>query len=217
MKKTAIIIVLLLTGRMVSAQAYLITRKVKEPTRGSRYFFAGFVRGALINSKGLLIKNPGYTYNYDKMSGVLLLKSANQPIMLASKADIQSFTLYNRERNAFVFEKVPAIDTGRYAQVLALGLKYKVYKLIRTQFTRSNYRNDGVITEGNKYDEYVDEGKYYVLNVTTNSLQPIKLKLSSLKSAFPADEDKLNQFISLHPLDTIGDVYLGSLGEFMNN
>jgi hypothetical protein len=216
-KRTGILFTLLLSGHLAMAQGYVITRKVKEPTRGSRYFFFSFARGFIINAKGELVKKPGYFYDYDKVNGQLLVKPLDKPIVAASKADVQSFTLYDRQQNAFVFERVPAIDTQRFVQVLSLGLKYKIYKLINTRFVSANYRDDGISHEGNKYDEFVDEGTYYVLNVESNTLQKLSLKIKSLYTVFDKDQDKLNKFISLHPSDTIGDVYLASLGAFMNN
>jgi hypothetical protein len=217
MKRTGLLFILLLSGYFAVAQRYIITQKAKEPTRGSRYFFFSFARGFIINAKGELVKKPGYFYDYDKISGQLLLKPFGQPIVAASKADVQSFTLYDRQQNAFVFERVPAIDTQRFVQVLSLGLKYKIYKLINTHFVSANYRDDGISHEGNKYDEFVDEGTYYVLNLEDNILQKFSLKLKSLQTVFNKDRDKLDKFISLHPSDSIGDVYLASLGEFMNN
>jgi hypothetical protein len=208
---------LLLPGIFAWAQGFIITRKVKEPTHGSRYFFFNFARGFIINANGELVKNPGCFYDYDKMSGQLLLKPLDKPIVAAVKSDVQSFTLYDRRQNAFVFERVPAIDTQKFVQVLSLGLKYKIYKLTDTHFVSANYTDDGVAHEGNKYDEFVDEGTYYALNVESNQLQKFSLKIKSLKTVFEKDEDKLDHFISLHPSDTIGDVYLAELGEFMNN
>jgi len=217
MRRVGIIFTLLLLSHVAMAQGYIITRKVKEPTRGSRYFFPGFARGFIVNAKGELVKKPGYFYDYDKINGQLLLKPVGQPIVAASKADVQSFTLYDRQQNAFVFERVPAIDTQKFVQVLSPGLKYKIYKLIDTHLVSANYQDDGINQEGHKYDEFVDEGRYYVLNVETGQLQKFSLKIKSLKTVFLTDEDKLDKFIALHPSDTIGDVYLASLGEFMNN
>jgi len=217
MKRAGIVFTLLLLSHFAMAQGYVITRKIKEPTRGSRYFFSGFARGFIINAKGELVKKPGYFYDYDKINGQLLLKPYGQPIVAASKTDVQSFTLYDRQQNAFVFERVPAIDTQKYVQVLSLGLKYKLYKLINTHFVSANYRDDGIDKEGNKYDEFVDEGTYYLLNVENNQLQKFSPKIKSLKTVFEKDGDKLDKFIALHPSDNISDVYLASLGEFMNN
>ena len=219
MKRIVIIAACLLLGYAVNAQqqGLVYTATPLQLTKGSRFFFDRFVRGFIIDTKGVLIKKPGYFFNYDKMSGGLLLRTGKEPVMLAQKSDIQSFTLYDDSQNAVVFERVPAIDTGRYVQVLVLGLKYKVYKLISTNYVHANYRTDGVYTEGNKYDEYVDDSKYYVLNLATNQLQKVSLKLNAFKTAFSAEGDKLDKFIALHPHDTINDVYLASLGEFINN
>ncbi len=217
MKEIPLFIALLLLARMVSAQGFIISHKTKEPTRGSRYFFKHFVRGFIINENGELVKKPGSIYDYDKVSGQLLLKPLNSPVLTVKTTDVQSFTLYDNGQNAFVFERVPAIDSQKFVQVLSFGLKYKIYKLLETHFVSANYRDDGIDKEGNKYDEFVDEGSYYVLNVESGRVQKFSPKIRSLKEAFSNDDDKLNKFIALHPSDTVGDVYLSNLGEFMNN
>jgi len=96
------------------------------------------------------------------------------------------------------------------------GDKYKIYKAIRTSFVKSNYTTDGLTTSGNAYDEYKDEGTYYVYDVQTNDLQKITLKKKALKATFAKDGDKLNKFMTDHSSDDIDDTYLSGLGVYMN-
>jgi hypothetical protein len=210
--------VLLLIIQFVNAQTISVTARGKErDTYGSRYFFNDWVHGFIIDSKDSLIKNPAFLFNYDKMGGRLVLTTDQKSLIVVNKEKVKSFTLFNQDKQAFVFERVPAIDTARYVQVLSMGAKYKIYKLIKTDYKRSDYSTDGVFQSGNKYNEYVDDGDYYLLNIENNQLQKIALKKKALETAFASDDSKLNKFMTDHSSDTIGDIYLTGLGDYMNN
>lgn len=217
MKKAFIILILATAANLANAQRYIASRREAEPTRGSRLFFKQFVRGYVINSKDELVKTPGYLYDYDKISGQLLIKQPDQQVLVAKSTDVKSFTLYYGDNTAFVFERLAAIDSSKFALVLSYGDKYKIYKLIDTHFVAANYQDDGISHEGHKYDEYVDEGRYFVLIIASQQFIPVALRVKSIKSAFKDEADKLDKFIALHQSDTIGDVYLARLGDYMNN
>ena len=74
--------------------------------------------------------------------------------------------------------------------------------------------NTGVTQHGNDYDEYVDEGDYYLV---TGGSQPQKFaaKKKALKEVFAKDVDKLNKFMSDNS-GSINDEYLGKLGAYLN-
>jgi len=199
-----------------SMGGYLKPAHEKGNTRGSQYTFITFTHGYIINSSGELVQKPNYLFDYDKMGGILLLTKDNQHINAVSWDQTNSFVLFSNAGERFEFEKVPAIDKSHYVQVLASGKKYKVYKLIKTRFVKSDYVNNGVTAHGNDYDEYVDDADYYVLDVQSNQLQPLSLKKKSLKADFAKDADKVNKYLSDNSGD-IDDAYLGKLGAFMNN
>lgn len=188
----------------------------KEETQGSRYLLKGWVHGFVINSKGETVQDPHFLFAYDKMGGELLLTKDKQSAIDIDRGLVKSFTLYDNLNNAYTFENVPEVDKFHYVQLIAAGNKYKIYKFIKTTFVKANYTTDGVMSEGNNYDEYVDEDTYYVYNVQSNSLQKISLKKKAIKESFAKDADKLSKFMSDHSSDTIDDNYLASLGEYMN-
>jgi hypothetical protein len=204
-----------------SADATVGTGGVISPShqkgnlRGNQYLFDTFVHGYVISSSDQLIYKPDYLFAYDKMGGALLLTRDKKNITEVSRDQTKSFILYNSADERFEFEKVPAIDKSHYVQVLASGKKYKIYKLTKTKFVKSDYVNNGVTQHGNDYDEYVDEADYYVLNVQGNQLQKLTLRKKSIKEDFAKDADKVNKYLSDNS-GSIDDVYLGKLGTYMN-
>ncbi|HAL81934.1 MAG TPA: hypothetical protein DCO83_06625, partial [Mucilaginibacter sp.] len=96
------------------------------------------------------------------------------------------------------------------------GKKYKIYKLVKTDFVKSNYSTNGITSQGNNYDEYVNSGDYYVLNIGSNQLQKFALRKKVIKLAFAAEADKINKFLTDNSAD-IDDAYLSKLGDYMNN
>src|SRR6202012_357074 len=149
---------------------------IKEETRGSRYLFDKWQPGYVINAKDSLIKRPNFMFNYDKMGGGLLLTQDERSAIEVNRDAIKSFTLYNNAQVPVVFENVPEIDRNHYVEVIATGKKYRIYKLIKTKFEKSDYHTDGVVTTGNPYDEYVDEGNYFVIKDGSGQPQKIALK-----------------------------------------
>jgi hypothetical protein len=188
----------------------------KEETQGSRYLLKGWAHGFVVNSKGETIQDPHFLFAYDKMGGGLLLTKDKLSAIEIDRGLVTSFTLYDNANIAYAFENVPQIDKFHYSEVISSGNKYKIYKFIKTTFVKANYTTDGVMSQGNNYDEYVDEDTYYVYNVKTNALQKITLKKKAIKDGFTTDADKLNKFMSDHSSDTIDEGYLASLGEYMN-
>ena len=79
--------------------------------------------------------------------------------------------------------QVPSVDDRHYVEQLSAGKRYSIYKVINTKLVRANFFTDGVITSGNKYDEYVDDPDYYVIKGTSGTPQKISLKKKALKNA----------------------------------
>lgn len=194
---------------------YLMPGHEKGNTRGGQYLFKTFVPGYMINSEGEIVQKPDYLFDYDKMGGILLLTKDNQHINEVSWDQTNSFVLYSIGGERFEFEKFPAIDKSHYVQVLASGKKYKIYKLTKTRFVKSDYVNNGVTSHGNDYDEYVDDADYYVLDLQGGQPQKLSLKKKSIKEDFAKEADKVNKYLSSNSGD-IDDAYLSKLGAYMN-
>ncbi len=186
-----------------------------EDTRGNRYLFNDWVSGYVTAPDGSTFKDPKYGFNYDKIDGGLLLTQDKHAAIEIDKDKIKSFTLYNEAGNELTYAYVPAIDKTHYAQVIADGKKYSVYKLTKTRFVKNNYHSDGMTSTGNNYDEYVDENTYYVVNNETKQVQVLPLKRKGIKTVFAADGKKVDTFLSAYDGD-MDDSYVKNLGDFMN-
>jgi hypothetical protein len=197
-----------------AGMAYNLTNK--EDTKGSRYLFDTWVKGSVTDAKGNTVNTDNYTFNYDKIGGALLLSQDKQTAIAADKDHVKGFVVYDKSDNPLAFEYVSAIDATHYSQVLATGAKYKVYKLITTKFVKSDYKNDGISSSGNKYDEYVDEPKYYVVDAKTGQPQKIALKSKAIKQAFATDADKVKTFFDEHKSDDVDEAFLSKLGAYLN-
>jgi len=189
---------------------------VKEETQGSRYLFKNWAHGYVVNAQDSIIQNPGFLLNYDKTTGNLLLTQDNKTVIEIDKDRVKSFTLFDALNQPYTFAMEPLVDKIYFVQVLADGKNYKVYKLTKTKFVASDYRNDGVVATGNNYDEYRDDFEYYILNVKANTVQKTALKKKALKQSFDAaDQSKVNGYLQANNGD-VDDGYLRSLGDFMN-
>ncbi|HWZ17052.1 MAG TPA: carboxypeptidase-like regulatory domain-containing protein [Mucilaginibacter sp.] len=188
----------------------------KEETVGSRYLLDNWSNGYVVNTNGAVIKNDMYAYNYDKLNGFLLLTQDRRAAVEVDKDQVKSFTIYNKLDVPLTYEMVPAIDTKHFTQVLSSGDKYRIYKYTQTTFVKSDFKTDGMTSSGNRYDEYVDESSYYVLNVKTSQLQKIALKSKAIKQAFADNADKVKIFYAQHSDDAIDEVFLKNLGDYLN-
>src|SRR5437667_321648 len=63
-----------------------------EETKGSRYFFKDWVRGSVINDKGILVSDEYSWFNYDKMSHGLLVTKDKKSMIQVDDQVFQSFT-----------------------------------------------------------------------------------------------------------------------------
>jgi hypothetical protein len=187
---------------------------VKEETRGSRYMLPGWGHGFVVNSKDSLIQRKDFEFNYDKTTGALLLTQDGRSAIEVDKGLVKSFTLYGPEGAQYNFENVPAISKNRYVMVVEEGDKYKIYKLISTEFVKSDYSTNGLTTSGNPYDEFVDKAKYYIVG-KSGVPQEVSLRKKALKQAFAEDGAKADQYFQTNS-SSIDENYLRGMGEYMN-
>jgi hypothetical protein len=75
-----------------------------------------------------------------------------------------------------VLTRVDGIDPNDFFQRLSDSAgesHYVLYRLLKTQFRRANYYNDGLVTYGNNYDEYIDSYEYYIVMPGARQYAPI--------------------------------------------
>src|ERR1019366_8050944 len=67
----------------------------KEEAHGSRYLFAEWGTGSVVNANDVLIKDPTYVFNYNKMTGDLVVTHDKTNGITVDRDQIKSFTIYN--------------------------------------------------------------------------------------------------------------------------
>jgi hypothetical protein len=189
----------------------------QEELHGSPYLFNNWVHGFAISTTDSINENDSYLFNYEKISGALLYTDGGEKMYMVDRTQIKGFTIFDEKGQPYTFENVPSIDPKHYLQVLASGSKYKIYKDLQTKFLKADFQTNGITSSGNNYDSYVDEGDYYVVKLPGGQPQKISLKRKSIRTAFGADADKANKFMSAHDSDDVDDTFLKGLGEFMND
>jgi len=180
----------------------------QEPTRGSRYLFANWVPGFGISKKDSLVVEKENFYNYDKLNGNIIYTNDGKSMAQVSPAKIKSFSLYDKKGRAHVYENAPVINGRPFVEVLLSTPKYKIYKKIDTKLSRADFHTDGVIEMGHRYDEYVDDERYYFVGADGKS-QSISLKKSTLKKLLAGDADT---FIASQGSRDVDEEYVKDLG-----
>lgn len=202
------------TAMTTDGQVAIVRR---NPTLvGSRYLFNTFAHGHFTYKSGKQFFSQNCLFNYEKLSGFILITIDKKDVREVDRGEIQSFTLYDKTDQRYEFEQVPEIDKIHYLQVLASGAKYKILKLIKTEFTASGVAHTASGDRGQDYDEFRDEMEYYILNVQTKKVQKVTLKKKALKEALEGEADKVNKFMSENN-GTLDEGYLGKLGAYVNS
>lgn len=179
-----------------------------EPTKGSPFLLPHWVHGFAIGISDSLWFDINNLYNYDKVSGTLLFTKDMKTIMRVNKPGIKYFELFNGALLPLVFENAPAISKKPYTEILLDNPKYKIYKQTDAKLVPADFKTDGIITSGNRYDEFVDYIHYYFLKQGDKPKQ-ISLKKKTLKELLGGDADK---FIATHGDRDVDDGYVRELG-----
>jgi len=187
----------------------------KEEAQGSKYLFHDWVSGFIVTANSNTIKNDSSRFNYNKMSGNLIMTQDGKTAIEFDHAQIRAFTLYNTGTE-YSFEDVSSISTNAFCQVIAKGNKYAVYKLTTTKFVKSNYHTDGMTSTGNPYDEYIDEHKYYLLTPDENKFELPKLTKKSIKGALKNEQQKVDDYFSQHKAEVVDETFLKNLVDYLN-
>jgi hypothetical protein len=187
----------------------------KEATVGSPFLLFLYVPGLVVNSSFKIIQKPDYRYNYDKMSGnLLLIRNEASPIAVY-KDQVNMFCL-KTDKGGLIFMRVPIINSNEFFQVIYKGPKYSVYKLYKNRFINANQNTNGYLTAGKDYDEYEDIITYYLVDETNESAYPFELKRNSVKQIFSTVSPIATQYLSKHKYDLITEAAIANLTEALN-
>jgi hypothetical protein len=196
---------------------FLPTVYHKEATVGSPFLISLYVQGLVVNQLDSVINKPDYLYNYDKITGNLLLKRNNQDPIAVNREQVNMFCL-KLDKGGFIFMRVPLINANEYFQVISRGSKYSCYKLYKNVLVKANQQSTtGYTPDGKNYDEYKDVETYYMVNETKQEWSIFELTKKSIRKALSDQSAIVEQYIKDRRGDEITDSYVAGLLDKLNN
>ena len=196
---------------------FLPTVYHKDATVGSPFLISLYVQGLVVNQLDSVINKPDYLYNYDKITGNLLLKRNNQDPIAVNRDQVKMFCL-KLDQGGFIFMRVPLINANEYFQVISKGSKYSCYKLYKNVFVKANQQStSGYTPDGKNYDEYKDVDTYYMLDETKQEWTIFELTKKSIRKALIEQSPAVESYIKDHRGDEITESYVAQLLGKLNN
>jgi hypothetical protein len=187
----------------------------KEATHGSPFLIPIYVPGLVIGHSYGIVNNKSYLYNYDKVTGnLLLIKDKESPIAVDREL-VNSFCL-KLDKGGYIFMRVPLINSNEFFQVINRGSKYSCYKLFKNIFINANQKTNGYVTDGNDYDEYQDVETYYMVDERKEEWTIFELNRKSIKKTFGSQNHTINKYFKDHRYDAITESLLANLVEELN-
>jgi hypothetical protein len=185
-------------------------------TRGTRYLIAHWSQGLVVNQFDTIINNNSYLYNYDKITGDLLLTQDMSNYISVEQGQVKSFAIKSDE-GGYIFEHVSLINSNGYFQLLNKGDKYAAYKSIKTKLVKANGISNGLTQVGNDYDEYVDDIVYYFIDFKSKTAKQFDLKKKSIKDVMAVDKTRVDKYFTDHKDESINDNFLKGLIAYLNS
>jgi hypothetical protein len=182
-------------------------------THGTRFFLTDYYKGAVTIRNDSVINADVY-YNFDELTGNLYLTDNGQAYYLIDKQRIKSISLFAPDKT-FAFEKEPPINTTDLFEVITKGPVYSIFKLPKVPFKKSDYHTTGLIEGGNKFDEYIDQSKYFVVNNKTNIAKQFYLEKHSMAGVF--GEVNVQSYFSTHRQNDLNEEFLLSFASYLND
>ncbi len=164
---------------------------------------------------GEIINNPGNWYNYNKMTGDLLMTQDFKNVLTVDKERVQFFILFDSLQTNHTFVHIPALMFDGFCKAIFIGDQFDIFEDITTKFVKSDYHTNGLISTGNPYDEYINESKYYLFNIAGNTYETFILKRKSLRAVFQ-NNPQADIFLSKHN-KKIDDSYMKALADFLSS
>ncbi|HEY2347611.1 MAG TPA: hypothetical protein VGH64_01285 [Puia sp.] len=196
---------------------FLPTVYHKDATVGSPFLISIYVQGLVVNQLDSVINKPDYQYNYDKITGNLLLKRNNQDPIAVNRDQVNMFCL-KLDKGGFIFMRVPIINANEFLQVISKGTKYSSYKLYKNILVKMNQQTtNGYTPDGKNYDEYKDVDTYYMMDETTQEWSAFELSKKSLRKVLADQSAVVEQYMKNHRGEEITDSYVAQLLDKLNN
>lgn len=194
----------------------LPTFLIKEDTKGSSYLFEKWVNGSVVGTNGVVYDSPKLLFNYNKMNQKLFMLLDSNRVMELSSADIAGFNLKDGGTE-YHFERLKnSTDLNFYQPVYKEEKGYSLYKLLTTKFKKADYQTNGIVESGNKFDEYVDEEKYFILT-PKQELIKVDFKKKSIEKTLEAESVKVKSYFSQHKDQDVNEEFVTGLLQFINS
>ncbi|MDP4264339.1 MAG: hypothetical protein Q8941_17545 [Bacteroidota bacterium] len=191
----------------------LVSFTRKEETVGCQFLFKNWAKGMVTNKQGVSFSNG--LFNYDKINKNLYILKGDTTF-LVDKYQIQSVMLHDdANTDNYVLEKIPSLKTDDLYIVISKGAKYSLMKSVETKLVLADFHTNGLISSGNKYDEFKDEYKYFVVFPDSAS-HDVSLKKKSIKSIFDTEKEKVDSFFKEHSGDELNENFLSRLITSLN-
>ena len=187
----------------------------KEVTQGSPFLIPIYVPGLVVTHSYGIVNKKEFLYNYDKVTGNLLLKKDKESPIAVDRELVNSFCL-KLDKGGYIFTRVPLINSNEFFQVINKGPKYSCYKLFKNIFINANQKTNGYITEGKDYDEYQDIETFYLVDEKKEEWSIFELTRKSIKKTFGSQNNAVNKFFKDHRYDAITESMLANLIEEIN-
>jgi hypothetical protein len=192
------------------------TFHLKEDTKGSRYLFEKWVDGSVTGTDGVLYKSSKFLFNYDKVGRKLFMWIDSTTIMELSSKEIAGFSL-KEDTTQYYFERLKnSTDLNFYQPVYKDEKGYSLYKLLSTKLVQADYQTNGITETGNKYDEFVDEEKYFLLS-SKGEMARIEFKKKSIEKVLESESSKVDAFFKDHKGDNIDETFVTALLKSINS
>ena len=180
---------------------------------GSQFLFKTWVKGNVTNNEG--VKFSKALINFDKVSQTLYLQlDDTATVFQVDKSYVKSVFLSDGVVS-YNLEKVPSLNTNFFYNELVKG-KYSLYSFIKTTFIPSNFQTNGLVSSGNRYDEFKDEIIYYLVFPDGSSAE-VPLKKKAIKGLFVSEKNKVDDFLKKNDQMPADEKLLFVLVEYLNN
>ncbi|WP_017259407.1 hypothetical protein [Pedobacter arcticus] len=204
-------------GNILNASGYeLSLLEAKESTKGARFFLSKWLKGTVTAIDGTLVKNDSVLYYFDKISYNLYYTYDHKRTMKVENKNIRSFILQDGNIN-HSFKRMELIKPIVFFETLVENTtKYSLYKETATEYKKADYMNHGMYESGNRFDQYIDNFRYYIVLPGEKAYKPISFKKKSLEEVFDGSDAIFNPYFSKHKREPIDEDFLISLVNHLN-
>ena len=188
--------------------------------KGSQFFYPTWLPGSVVTAGNETISGK-YLFLFDRVRQELFIKlKDSNVVLLADKAQIQSFTLNLEGNHVFVPDTKYKKDASEinFYEIMELNEKgYSFFKFVSTKFEKANPNDMVKVRNGDLSDEFVDNTVYYLYNTGTGLNKISFSEKSILKSIDASKQSAAKAYFTKHDSDKIDENFVIGLVKNLNN